>query len=541
MIAVLTLAVAAQLPAPSAPPTTRTPLILDQNRLDRTPDPTEAPRETSQVKRSAPSGASMVQGEASATVIRRVGFGGAQVPANVANAARPFLGQRATKETLSDLAKALSDAYADADIALYTIVIPDQSFDKGIVVVRVAEGFVERVVFTDGMTPLMKAYATRLTKERPLSRHVLQRYLSLMRDVPGEKVEVQVLQGTRPGGVVLQIKGERKKTDFALSYDNRGQNQQGSSQVRADAHAYGLLRDGDRTDLTGLATPNINRLAYVSLAHATPIGTDGGQLSASVGYLRTHGKRTNFDGTAKQAGITYSFPIIRGYTKNLVASAGIDGIDSDQAILGAIASSDHTRALRGAMGYSDARAKSAFTAGLTISRGLDILSAQGTPFLSKPVFTKVNARASYDRQLGKRIVVRTRGQIQYSKDPLPAAERIVIGGSEYGRAFDQAVISGDRGYATLGELAFRPKLGAKFTGSEIYGFTDYSKVRFVSRLPYYLGSDFDLASAGAGVRIAFTPRAWLEVEGARMIDRPYPAYRGKWRLNISWRLQLKNI
>lgn len=539
MIAVLTLAVAAQLPAPAAPPTTRTPLILDQNRLDRTPDPTEAPRETNPTQRSAPNGGSRVEAEASAVAIRSVSFGGSKVPANVAGAARPFLGKRATKAVLGDLAKALSDAYADADIALYTVVIPDQTFAKGVVIVQVAEGFVERVVFTEGMTPLMKAYATRLTKERPLSKHALERYLSLMRDVPGEKVDVQVLRGTRPGGVVLQIKGGRKHTDFSMSYDNRGQSAQGSSQVRADAHAYSLLRDGDRTDLTGLVTPNINRLAYVSLAHATPIGTDGGQLSASLGYLKTHARRTDFDGTAKTAGMTYSYPIIRGYTKNLVASVGVDGIDSDQAILGSVASADHTRALRGALGFSDAKTKSVLTAGLTVSRGLDIFSAQGTPFLSRPVFTKINARASYDRQIGKRIVVRTRGQIQYSKDPLPAAERIVIGGSEYGRAFDQAAISGDRGYAVLGELALRPKLGKKLEGSELYAFTDHAKVRFVDRLPYYLGANFDLGSAGAGVRIAFTPRAWLELEGARVIDRPYAGYQGKWRFNVSWRLQLK--
>jgi len=539
MIAAFTLLAVAQSAAPTVPSTNRSPLILDQNRLDRTPDPTEAPRDTTPQIRTVPSGGSKVEASADAVAIRNVNFGGAKVPARVADAARPFLGRKATKETLGNLANALSAAYEEADIALYTVVIPDQDFARGVVTIRVAEGFVERVTFTEGMTPLMKAYATQLTRQKPLSRSTLQRYLSLMRDIPGEKVDVQVVRGTKPGGVVLQIKGERKHTDFSVSYDNRGQSTQGNSQVRADAHAYSLLRDGDRTDLTGLVTPNINRLRYISLAHATPIGADGGQLSLSAGYLATHAKSTNFDGTAKTGGVTYSYPIIRGYKKNLVASLGIDGINSDQAILGAVASSDHTRALRGALGFSEVKTKSVISAGLTISRGLDILSAQGTPMLSKPVFTKVNARASYDRQIGKRIVARWRGQAQYSKDWLPAGERLVIGGAEYGRAFNQAVISGDRGYATLGELAFRPKVGKTLEGSELYGFTDYSKLRFVSRLPFYYGATFDLASAGAGVRIAFTPRAWFEVEGARVIDQPYPNYRGKWRVNVSWRLQLK--
>ena len=58
-------------------------------------------------------------------------------------------------------------------------------------------------------------------------------------------------------------------------------------------------------------------------------------------------------------------------------------------------------------------------------------------------------------------------------------------------------------------------------------------MRFASAAKY------DLASAGGGVRIAFTPRASLGLEGARVIDAPYPGYRGKWRFNISWRLNLK--
>jgi len=536
-LVLLAAAAAAGVPAP--PPTTQTPLILDQNRLDRMPTPTDPTARPYRDQGRTPRGRTEVAAEATGVEIRGIGFGGAKVPAKVAAAARPFLGQKTSKATLEALAKALSEAYADADIALYTVVIPRQTFANGMVTVEVAEGFVERVVFSHGMTKLNKAYALALTKEHPLSRHTLERSLSLMRDIPGETIDVQVLQGTRPGGVVFLIKATRKRFDAGVSFNNRGQQIQGEQQISAEAHAFSLLRDGDRTDLTALATPEIKHLLYVSLAHSTPIGSDGGTASASVGYIRTRPRNSILSGKAKTAGLTYAYPILRGYKKNLTASLGIDAIDSDSAILGDVFSSDHTRAVRAAAGYSDAEAKSALSAGVTVSRGLAILDAHGTPDQSHPIFTKVNARATYDRQIGKAFFGRLRASGQYSRDMLPAAERFVVGGAEFGRAFDQAVLSGDRGYAGLTEVAWRPQqIKGKFAGTELYGFADYAKLHVVERFPF-AAATYDLGSAGGGVRIAFTPRAWLELEGARVIDRPYPGYQGKWRFNISWRLNLK--
>ena len=539
-LATLVAAIAAVAP-PSAPTATiQTPLIIDQNRLDRTPTPLDRSRQNGEERKHAalPRGGTKVEGEAAAITISGVNFGGAKVPFRVANAARAYLGKKASKETLHALAKALSDGYADSDIALYTVVIPDQNFRGGVVVVRVAEGFVERVIFTGGMTRMTKAYATALTRQHPLSRHALERYLSFLRDIPGETVDVQVLRGTRPGGVILQIKAQRKHFDVSLGFDNRGQAEQGNAELNAQAHAFSLLRDGDRTDLNMLATPDFHRELYVGLTHTTPIGFDGMTLTLNGGYLNTHPRHSDISGDAKLAGVTLAQPIIRGYKKNLTATFGVDLIDSDQATVGSVLSADHTRAARGALGYSDMTGKSVLTAGITVSRGLDILGAHGTPFLSHPVFTKVNGKITYDHTLGEHFVARGRVSAQYSDDPLPAAERFVVGGAEFGRAFDQAVVSGDRGYAGLGEVAWRPKLPTKFVGSELYTFGDYSALKLVGRYPY-LPAKYDLGSAGAGVRIAFTPRAWLELEGARVIDKPYPGYQGKWRFNISWRLNLK--
>lgn len=519
-------------PPPSPTPGASAPLILDRGRADR------APVASPVDDQAAPSGGrTAIEAAAGGTVIRRIVFASGAVPARVAAAAQGFVGQRATAATLAEAAKAMAAAYARSDIALYSVVVPRQSFAGGVVRIVAIEGFVERVVFKSGETPLLRHYARALAAERPLSRHTLERYISLMRDVAGGSVDVQILRGGRPGGVVLQIVSTRKRRQASLGFDNQGPSLLGDFETRGEVHAYSLLRDGDRTDLTGLASPDFHRLLYVAGAHTTPIGATGGTASLSAGYIVTRPRRSVVDGHATTFGLTTAWPILRGYKRNLSLTLGLDGIDSDAAAFGTTISSDHTRALRGAAGYSYAGAKTALSAGITVSRGLDILSARALAGFTDTVFTKVNGRATYDAQIGKRLFVHLRAAGQYSRDRLPGAERFAVGGADFGRAFDTALLSGDRGAAASAELAVRPNLPARLAGSELYGFVDAATLRIVARGSYAAG-DFDLASAGAGMRLAYTSRASVQLEAARSIDRPYPGYRGGWRVNFGWRLAL---
>src|SRR5204862_388448 len=138
---------------------------------------------------------------------------------------------------------------------------------------------------------------------------------------------------------------------------------------------------------------------------------------------------------------------------------------------------------------------------------------------------------------GKKFVGRLRATGQYSPDRLTASERYAVGGTEIGRAFDAAVLTGDSGFGGSAELAFRPGLPARLKGSEIYGFVDHAHIYVEPRL-WYAASDYSLGSAGGGVRLSWNSKAWLEIEGAKVIDHPYPADRSDWRVNVSWRLSL---
>ena len=515
-------------PAPAAP----APLILDRGRVDRAP---LVPADSAPA--GPPGGRTAIEARANGVTIQRILFDHGAVPAPVAAAAQRFVGQSATGETLAALGKAMADAYARSDIALYSVVVPRQSFARGEVHILAIEGFIERATFVKGETRLLRAYARALAAERPLRRRTLERYVSLMRDVPGGKIDVQLLRGTKPGGVVLQIAATRKHREAALGFDNQGPSLLGDAEMRGELHAYSLLRDGDRTDLTGLASPDFHHLLYVAGAHATPLGDEGATITASAGYIVTRPRHSLIEGHATTFGVTASWPLIRGYRRNLTASIGLDGVDSDAAAFGTSLSSDRTRALRGALGYAMSGTKAAFTAGLTISRGLDILGARGTANATDTVFTKVNGRVTYDRQVAARWFVHLRAAGQYSAERLAAAERFAVGGADFGRAFDSALLSGDRGAAGSAELAWRPKLPTRLAGSEVYGFVDGARLRIAARYPYAAGT-FGLASAGGGVRLAYGNRASIQIEGASAIDQPYSGYHAGWRVNIGWRLSL---
>lgn len=473
--------------------------------------------------------------EASITGIE---FIGVKAPSRVANAARSFLGKQASRETLGALASAISDAYAKSDIALYTVAIPDQDLSTGRVKILLAEGFVENIVYPKGASPLIRAYAERLRMEPPLTRRALERYLSLMRDIPGAKVDVALLRGEKAGGVTLSITPVRDASDFSAGIDNRKQAGLGAGQFRATAQLNSLLRDGDRTDLTFLSAIDFKRYRYAGLAHQTPIGSDGLTLGLSTSYLDTRLKDYPITGEAWTAGVSLSYPLIRSYKRNLTISAGLDGLNSDAALLGSVLSSDHIRTLRVALGYSMVGAKSVLAASASVSRGLDIFGARGNPGFTDPTFSKLLSRASYDRMLGKHIVGRVRVAGQYSKDRLSGNERFAVGGPDFGRAFDTAILSGDRGVAGSFELAWRPWLAGKFAGTELYGFMDGARIRILERFATP-AADYGLASAGGGVRLAYTSRASVSVEGARVIDTAYDGAEGGWALNLGWHLKLR--
>lgn len=513
---------------------------IDRDRVDRAQP--VAPQPAGERPATPTAAVQVDAGDENAPPIRTIAFEGTNVPGVVAEAAQAFVGRPASRATLQALADAMSQAYARSEVALFTIAVPEQDLSQGEVRVLVAEGHIEAVLLTGEVEGrplrLVRAYADRLTRERPTRRRTLERYLSLIQDIPGLRTQSRLEMGEGPGGVRLVLALDYRRPTLAFSFDNRTTRSVRDGQVQATARGYGLLREGDDTQLNAAASVDFDDYIYVGGSHSTPVGRNGTRLAGNVGYLRTRSQAFGRSGEATSFGLTLTHPLIRGYRRNLVASLGLDGLDSEDAVFGSLIANEKTRAVRAAAGYAQSWERRALSAGLTLSRGLDFLGAEIDPTVGDATFFKLNGRATFDQAIGTRAVLRLRASGQWTRDPLPAIERFAVGGAEVGRAFETAIISADRGAGGLAELAWRPIRAGRFANSELYGFGDYAAVRLVGR-PGFAGRDFDLASAGVGVRAAWTDRAVIELEYARTLDRPFPGYASDWRVSVGWRLSIR--
>lgn len=509
--------------------------VIDQQRADRRP-PGAVPTPATVAPAPSP-GVSVQAAPAPSATLAKIEVRGSSLPgAAFQPAFRALVGRPLDQATMEAAAKAASEVYRRSDIALYAVAVPQQDLSGGTLVLLATEGRIIQTALKGEVAgkdlSLVKAHAERLASEAPLRRSTLERRLSLIRDIPGLKVDAQLLPAREAGGVVLLLDLKMRGPELNISVNNRGSRLLGRTQLQADLDLYSTFRQGDQTRLTlGLPT-DVERFQYYAVTHSQPLGTDGLRGQVSAGHFRTRPDNLT-QGQATFGGLQLSYPLIRSYEQNLYLTGALDGLDSKNAVFGQGAATERTRVLRAAGAWSLAKPKWQASAGLTASVGLDALGASAQAGIAEPDFRKLNLRATYDRALGERWVVRLKAAGQWSGDLLPSSEQFSIGGAEFGRAFEQSVVIGDQGAAAAAELAWRPPgLPKLLAGSEVYGFADTATVTREGRLGF-LDQDYDFASAGGGVRLSIGPKTGLGLEGAYGLEDPRPGRDGRWRLGVN--------
>lgn len=525
-------ALAATLTAPAPQTTTPGATLIDRNRADRALPVAPAARST-------PRARVQIAANPVARPITGIRFVGAKAPRQVAAAAQGFLGRIATRQALAELAAALSAAYGESDVALYTIAIPDQSFETGVVEVDLTEGHIAaaRLRGAHGGHRLLRARMAALIAQTPLTRAAWERQVTLMQAIPGLGIDTAVTDPHANGALVLTVTPKQRRTRVTAGFSNRGVSLLGDGEFDVKGEAYGLGVDGDQLTLTGSAAPDLQRFRYAGASYAAPLGADGLTATASGAYLETRPAHYPLVGRARQAGLALAYPLVRSFHRSADISLGIDGLDSDNAAFGDLIASDRTRAARLSGSVADTRTRRSVSAALSVSRGLGILGARVAAGDAQTQFTKTTLSAAVDQAIGKRWVARLSASGQLNQGRLPAAERFAIGGEAIGRAFDTGLLTGDRGGGGLGEIAYRPLANGRFATSEVYGFVDGGAIAVDARRTAPAQS-YTLASSGVGVRARYREKAELGVEAARSIDDPYAGDRDNWRMSVEWRLTL---
>lgn len=513
--------------------------VVDQGRVDRKPQVGRDLKKAQPPAKLPPRGEVRVADSGPGAPLARVLVSGSSLPqASLDAAVAPFAGRPLTRETVTAITEAVGAVYARSDIALYTIVAPDQDLSTGELRLTAIEGRITQVALsgdTAGDMTLVTTYGERLAGEAPLRKRTLERYLSLARDIPGLKVQADMLAGQAAGDVVLAMDLKQQRTDLALSLTNRGSEILGRTQAQADFSVYGLARQGDMTRLTVALPTEIERFQYYAVTHSTPIGSDGLRAQVSAGYLRTRPESIPVKGKAVFGGLQLSYPAIRSYDEDLYLTAAFDGLNSTNAVFGQGTATERTRVLRGAAAWSKDRYVYAVSAAVVGSFGIDGLGARTTPGLADAAFKKLNLEAGADVMLSPRWTVRLKAAGQSTGDLLPASEQFGLGGEPYGRAYQQAVVIGDTGWAVSAELALKALTAGRFKDTEIYGFVDGGQVTQKARFTVPKRS-FDLGSSGVGVRVAMGEKIAFGIEGAYGHEPPFASAKKAWRLGVSFRM-----
>lgn len=485
---------------------------------------------------------SIEAGETPSVLIRAIKFEGVDVPAVVADAARPFIARTASRAVLDELTAAMTAAYEQSNVALFTIVVPEQSFENGVIRVLVAEGHIESVALAgeiEGKShKLVTAFAERLTAEKPTTRRTLERQLSLIRDIPGLKTTPSFSYGSQQGAVQLNLALDYQRPTFTAGFSNRSSRFVDDGQFTAQGKAYRLLRDGDFTSLQLAASVNFEDSLYAGLQHTTPLGDGGARADVGAAVLRSRPNGTVIEGDAQLYAAGVSYPVIRSYKENLSVRAGFDIVNSDNAAFGSLIATERTRAagLSAVYSHSSESRSAKFTA--NVKRGLPVLNARVSDPIGEAEYFKARLDASIIQGVSDEIRITLNSAVQWAEENLPANERFSVGGAKFGRAFSNGLISANRGAAVLIEPAWRPVDGGDFARSELYAFADYAYVETFARA----GGDSqyrDLGSYGGGMRIAYKDNGYLELEMAHPYDQPIAGFDQDWRFSASWRIDIR--
>lgn len=494
--------------------------------------PEDAPEVESSVTQVAPVSAPSV-------AISGIRFIGVEVPANVAAASEKFLGRPADTATLKELAAAMSAAYRKSDVALFTLAIPNQDLSDGIVDVHIAEGHLADVQITKEGAPVerrrLRGYLKPALSENPTTRAAFERGVTLARRTEGTTITPAMQMASTPGGVNLVLDVKEKRHEFAAGYDNRESQLLDSGRINFSAAGYSLLRQGDALRGRIAVTPDGHQSRSATLQYRTPIGIDGLSLALASAYQRTRPSSLDLTGEANFFSATLSYPLILGFNRELSVVAGIDRTENTNTALGSVIANERIPAARLALHGAHAFRTRSISGKIGVAQGLNIDAAKSSVTGSSTDFTKFDASLQAVQKLGDSVFLRARGTTQWSDDILPANERLLIGGADFGRGFNNGLIGFDKGYAVSLEPAWRPLSEGAFSRSELYIFADHADGRFTS--DGITTRAYDLSSAGIGTRLAYKNYGMIGVEYAEPVNLPVKGMKDDPVITLSWSFQ----
>ncbi len=446
------------------------------------------------------------------------------------------IGEKVTLGELNGIANSITTYYRNNGYILTRAVVPPQRADKGIVKIRIVEGFVNEVrIEGDAQdSKPIQAYADKIRASKPLNAAALERYLLLMDDLPGIEARA-VLQpsASTPGASDVVVNVTRKRVEGTVNADNRGSRFLGPYQLGGTVAVNNLLTDEDQTQVRILGTPfESNELFYGEVRHEMQLGGEGTKLVLSGNHIRTEPGSSiellEFQGESNSFTVGANHPILRSRQSNWFVNGDFTVRNVDVNSLGADFYYDRTRVLNLGTAYDfvdslnsinrlDANIAKGFAMGASSSQPTSRANGEQS-------FWKMTGRASRIQPISGPFSAYVAASGQYSLDPLLASEEFAIGGAEFGSAYDPAEITGDSGLAGRFELQYNQAPQGFIDQYQLYTFYDLGRVWNRSPIPGSESEHVSLSSAGIGARFNIAESVSGSVEAAMPLTKTVSAF-----------------
>lgn len=459
-----------------------------------------------------------------------------------------YIGQENSVSVICDIRDRAATALRQKGY-LAAVQVPPQSISDGVVTLDLLVARMSRVEIrgdAGASEKVLARYIDKLSNQPVFNIVDAERYLLLMRDIPGLDVRLALRPANAaPGEVIGEFSVIRTAVFADVAVQNLGSREVGRFGGLARVRINGLTGLGDQTTISAFSTLDFDEQQVLQLGHRMTLGGEGLTIGGDFTYSWSE-PSVGANGLLKSetlvANVDLRYPFIRSQAKNLFGTIGFEYIDQDVDFGAGALTRDTLSVLYGRMnysqissasitgrdGYSAIEPKWSFFTGLEVRQGIDVfgasegcgpnffncifgavippsrIEADGTQFVFR-------GDARFDYRPTPQLALTLAPRVQYAPDPLLAYEEFSGGNFTVGRGFDPGAIIGDSGIGVRSEAAYGSLIpnGPKASAFQPYVFFDAAWVW--NEDAAFNGLDpQDLYSIGAGLRTNIRNTATLD-------------------------------
>ena len=480
------------------------------------------------------------------------------------------------------IAQEITKKYQSDQFLLARAIVPEQKISQegGAIEICVAEGYLPSnptIVLPAGtknaaqLRQRLAPHLNHLKNMKPLDFKKLERSLLLIRDMPGMEIKTTFKQAlnniavkkSKPsssicetalnngaGSTALEVRVTLDKINGEVSIDNYGSDSLGPEVAKFKVGINSVFKAGDSFQLDAANTLDSGESLNFSINAQTLIGTNG--LKAKFLYSKGKAEPGGFDDSlhiinkTQVIGASLEYPYIRSRKKNLSFEVGLrsHAVVTDSVFNTLEDASLNTLRLRATYDFSDKyNAVNLLSVGLVAGLSAKV-DQSGIAAQNKLNENFVIVKGELARYQAISLPQTATGSLtwvnalswQYTNEALFSSEEFALGGRNFGRGYDPAVITGDQAIAVKTELQYTNK--NKYGKYKAYSFIDAGKLKNLDKVIAPRDVRPALASAGVGVEFQSNNNWFVNVELAEPIKiTPKPTIEAKTKayLQIGYR------